>query len=167
MTSDKVKNLSPDQLADEVVQAYLELGDTIRLTILPGWMIAQLTISQLKALFLLAHHKALAISELAHLLNLSNPAASTLVQQLVDQSLVERSEDSRDRRRTLVRLTAQGTEMINVRRKQTQIRLRGWLSQMSHDELADLAHGLSALLRVMRAEHIQENQIAPDAEAQA
>ncbi|RPI48269.1 MAG: MarR family transcriptional regulator, partial [Chloroflexi bacterium] len=97
----------------EAVQAYLALGDAIRLASLPGWIVADLTISQLKALGLLEHHGTLAVSELARSLSVGNPAASILVQQLVDQALVERSEDARDRRRTLVRLTTQGADLIS------------------------------------------------------
>lgn len=148
------------QLANEAVQAYLELGDAIRLAALPGWITADLTISQLKAVFLLTHHGALAVSELAALLGVGNPAASILVQQLVEQGLVERSEDAQDRRRTLVRLTAQGTKLISGPREQGEARLRRWLSQLGDDELKGLLHSLRILVEIVRSEQAQENQAA-------
>jgi DNA-binding MarR family transcriptional regulator len=140
------------QLANEAAQSYLELADAIRLTTLPGWITADLTISQVKAVFLLAYHGALAVSELAGLLGIGNPAASILVQQLVEQELVERSEDIQDRRRTLVSLTARGTKLISGRREQIEARLLPWLSQLSDDELTDLLRGLRALVEIVRSE---------------
>ncbi len=140
------------QLADEVVRAYLELGDALRVAMLPDWIVADLTIAQLKALVLLIYHGPLAVSELARLLKVGNPAASILVQQLVDQAYVERSEDAHDRRRTLVCATAQGTELISGRHQRTEAKLRRWLSQFSEAELTGLARGLSALAGAAREE---------------
>jgi len=140
----------------EAVQAYLALGDALRLASLPGWIVADLTISQLKALVLLEHHGALAVSELARSLSVGNPAASILVQQLVDQALVERSEDARDRRRTLVSLTALGADLISGRRRQTEENLSRWLGQLSEAERAGLVRGLRALAKVARVEQEQE-----------
>ncbi|HSJ54540.1 MAG TPA: MarR family transcriptional regulator [Anaerolineae bacterium] len=148
--------------ATEAVREYLALNDAIRLASLPGWIVADLTISQLKALVLLEHHGSLAVSELARLLNVGNPAASILVQQLVDQALVERSEDARDRRRTLVRLTGYGAELIGGRRRQTEEKLLRWLVRLSEAEQAGLVRGLSALVQVARAEQEQESAATAD-----
>lgn len=149
-----MKAPSRTQQTKEAVQVYLELGDAIRLAALPSWITADLTISQVKAVFLLAHHGALAVSELAGLLGIGNPAASILVQQLVEQELVERSEDAQDRRRTLVSLTAQGTQLISSQREQGETRLRHWLSQLEDDQLVDLLHGLRALVEIVRSEQV-------------
>ncbi len=146
-----MKESSVAQLENEIIQAYLAVGDAMRVAILPGWIVVDLTISQLKALMLLAYHGVLAVSELAKLLNMGNPAASILVQQLVDQGLAERSEDPKDRRRTLVRITASGAELITGRHKQTQVELRKLLSQLSEEELACLSRGISALARSARS----------------
>jgi MarR family transcriptional regulator, organic hydroperoxide resistance regulator len=153
---------SRTKLANDIVQAYLELGDTLRMAALPSWITAELNLSQLKAIVLLEHHGALTVSELAKLLGMGNPAASILVQQLVQQGLVERSEDVKDRRRTFVRATARGAGLIASRREHIQTNLRRWLNQLGDDELASLQHGLSALLRVVQAEQAQEIQAAPE-----
>jgi DNA-binding MarR family transcriptional regulator len=134
------------QLVDETVKAYLEFSDAIRLATLPSWVNADLTISQVKAVALLAHHGTLAIGELAGLLSIGSPAASILVQQLVEQQLVNRSEDIQDRRRALVSLTAQGIRLISGQREQREVRLYHWLSQMSEEELIGLQRGLKRLV---------------------
>jgi DNA-binding MarR family transcriptional regulator len=94
----------------------------------------------------------LIISELAELLSMGNPAASILVQQLVEQGLVERSEDKKDRRRTYVRPTARGIALLAGRREQIRANLLRWLGHLGDDELAGLQRGLGALMRVVQAE---------------
>ncbi len=143
-------------LENEIIQAYLGLGDALRVAILPDWVVTDLTISQLKALMLLTHHGSVTISALARLLNMGSPAASILVQQLVDQSLVERSEDARDRRRTLVRLTSHGSDLIMGRHKQTETKLREWLTQLGEVELTQVVDGLSILVNLARGKQFQE-----------
>lgn len=147
-----------DHLKNEAVQAYLALGDALRVAILPDWVVADLTISQLKALMLLSYHGSLTVSALARLLNMGNPAASILVQQLVDQAFVERSEDAQDRRRTLVTLTAQGAELISGRHKQTATKLRELLGQLSEEQLMRVLDGLNILADLARAKQTAEEQ---------
>jgi DNA-binding MarR family transcriptional regulator len=155
------------KLANDIVQAYVELGDATRLTSLPAWVTTDLflNLSQLKSIVFLEYHNVLTISEMARLLGIGNPAASILVQQLVEQGLVERSEDINDRRRTFVRLSARGAGLLAGRREQIRTSLLRWLSQLDDDGLANLQHGISALLQVMQAEQTQESQsygIRPD-----
>ena len=150
---------SREGLENQAVQAYLELGDAIRIAILPGWITADLTISQAKAVMMLAHHGALAVSQLARLLEIGSPAASILVQQLVEQELVERSEDARDRRRTLVHLTGEGVKLIRGRQEQGEARLRGWLDRLGGDDLACLQRGLGALVEIVRSEQSQTDPV--------
>lgn len=148
------------QLANEAVQAYLAFGDAMRLAILPNWITADLTISQVKAIVLLAHHGVLTVGALAGLLGIGNPAASVLVQRLVEQELAERSEDIQDRRRTLVSLTEQGNKLISGRREQTEARLRHWLGQLGDDELMELLRGLRALLGIVESEQAETDSPA-------
>lgn len=145
------------RLANEIIQAYVEIGDATRLTSLPSWVTTDLTLnlSQLKSIVFLEYNTTLTISQLARLLGMGNPAASILVQQLVAQGLVERSEDTNDRRRTYVRLTERGAGLLAGRREQIRSSLRRWLGKMEDDGLADLERGLSALLQILHAEQEQ------------
>lgn len=139
------------QLTKEVVQAYLELGDAVRLASLPGWITADLTTSQVKAIILLGYYGPLSVGKLAELLGVGNPAASIVVQQLVEQELAERAEDTADRRRTLVSLTEKGSQLMSGQREQREGKVRDWLSQLDDDELAALRRGLVSLVGVARS----------------
>jgi DNA-binding MarR family transcriptional regulator len=139
-------------LVNEAIVAYVEFSNALRLAILPGWFTAELTISQVKALFLLAHHGSLTVGELAKLLGIGNPAASILVQQLVEQSVATRTVDLQDRRRTLVTLTDAGRKLMGGRREQVEAMLTQWLSRLPDDELANLLRSLNALVAIVRDE---------------
>jgi DNA-binding MarR family transcriptional regulator len=76
------------------------------------------------------------VGELARELGLSLPAASTLIRDLEEHGLVERSEDPADRRRTVVEL-APGTATA----------VRGWLSGRDRP----LEHALASLDATERA----------------
>ncbi|RPI85097.1 MAG: MarR family transcriptional regulator [Chloroflexi bacterium] len=145
-------------LINDIVLSYLELGNTLRMGALPSWITADLSLSQLKALVLLEYHGAMTVGELARLLEMGNPAASVLVQQMVQQGLVERAEDEKDRRRTFVQATAKGTGMLTSRREYIQTNLLRWLEMLSEDEVEGLRRGFEALMRVVQKEQERESQ---------
>jgi DNA-binding MarR family transcriptional regulator len=65
-------------------------------------------------LLALSFEDALSVSELAERLGLSLPATSQLVGELSRAALLERSEDPRDRRVTLVRLPEEHREAVQL-----------------------------------------------------
>ncbi len=140
------------RMAEAVIRAIVELVLTQKNADIPNWLDLDLTVSQLRAIYLLAYHGSLSIGELAGLLKLGYPAASVLVQQLVQQQLAERSEDTRDRRRALVRLTERGARLVSDRRERREAQFLPRLNRLSDEELAGLQRGLEALIAVMREE---------------
>jgi DNA-binding MarR family transcriptional regulator len=153
-----MEDSSRTQLVNETIQVIVELVLTQKFADMPDWMSLDLTVSQVRAIYLLALHGSLSIGELAGLLKVGNPAASILVQQLVQQDLVERSEDRKDRRRTFVRLTERGAGLLSGRREKGEAKFRRWSSRMSDDELVCLLRGASALLKIMRADQAEAEQ---------
>lgn len=144
------------KLVDHVMQLNHEFRGVLVTGVLPQWVAVDLTFSQLKALILLAHHNALTVSDLARLLGTGKPATSILVHQLVQKSFVRRTEDERDRRRTLVRLTPRGVDLMVGQRENITQALTRWVNQLDNAELTSFAHGLEALIRVVRAEQAQD-----------
>lgn len=154
-----------DRMVEEVIQAFVQLVLIQKHADMPGWMDFDLTVSQLRAVYLLAHHGSLSIGELAGLLKMGNPATSLLVQQLVQHKLAERSEDIRDRRRTFVRLTERGAGLVSGRRERREAQFHLWLSQMDDESLAGLRRGLIALLSIMHAEQGQPGRMTGKADS--
>ncbi len=144
------------------MRAYMDLFMTMQFNAVSHWLMLELTFAQARALFMLAARKELTVSQLAKLLGVGNPTASILVQQLVERELVTRTEHPSDRRHTIVRLSPKGAEIGAGRRKTREKQWQRWLSQLSDDELKALAHGLSAIVTVVKKELEDEmQQVAP------
>ncbi|MEU4687659.1 MarR family transcriptional regulator [Actinoplanes sp. NPDC023714] len=106
-----------------------------------------LTMSQLKILLLLARHGTVSGGELARMLGVGAAALSGMVDRLVVQDLVTRTEDLHDRRVRRIGLTRAGTEVIEGIITAGVSRQRELLSRLSAEELSVVAHAMELLLR--------------------
>jgi DNA-binding MarR family transcriptional regulator len=158
MKQAKLTEQNRSELVGTIVQAYMDLFMTMQFNAVSHWLMLELTFAQARALFMLAARKELTVSQLATLLGVGKATASILVQQLVERGLVTRTEQETDRRNTLVRLSPKGAEIGAGRRKQREKQWQRWLSQLSDEELAALAHGLSAIVAVVKKELESELQ---------
>jgi DNA-binding MarR family transcriptional regulator len=153
-----IKEENRSELVDTVVHAYMDLFMTMQFNAVSHWLMLELTFAQARALFMLAARKELTVSQLARLLDVGKPTASLLVQQLVERELVTRTEDTTDRRNTIIRLSPKGEEIGAGRRKEREQQWHRWLTHLSADELSALAHGLSAIVAVVKKELEDEMQ---------
>ncbi len=120
----------------------------------PPWLSMDLSIGQLRALFVLFHTGPLPIGQLGATLGLGKPAASLLVDALVHHGLVERHEDSSDRRRTLARLTPSAQTLFAEQVTGSREQFAGWLHELSAHDLDGLARGLRALATIAAAQRL-------------
>jgi len=149
---------SRPELVDTIVKAYMDLFMTMQFNSVSHWLMLELTFAQARALFMLAARKELTVSQLARLLDVGKPTASILVQQLVERDLVTRTEQASDRRHTIIRLSSKGEEIGAGRRREREKQWQRWLGHLSDDELNALAHGLSAIVTVVKKELEDEMQ---------
>jgi len=117
----------------------------------PAWQQVELSVAQLKALFALVDGGPMPIGGVAARLSIGLPAASSLVDRLVDQGLVARREDRLDRRRTLAEPTAAGEALAQELRHGSREALRAWLEQLERDDLEALVRGLAAVVAAASA----------------
>jgi DNA-binding MarR family transcriptional regulator len=110
--------------------------------------VLELSITQLKLLHQLEDaDRELTLKQAAELLPLSLPAASRTVDDLVRRGMVERHEDTEDRRMKRISLTEAGRSVI---RKLNATRLSGleqFTQTLNEDERGTLARALSELLQ--------------------
>jgi DNA-binding MarR family transcriptional regulator len=158
MTQVKDTTQRRPELVNTIVQAYMDLFVTMQFNAVSHWLMLELTFAQARALFMLAARKELTVSQLAKLLDVGNPTASILVQQLVERELVTRTEHATDRRNMIIRLSPKGEKIGAGRRKERQQQWQRWLSRLSDDELSALAHGLTAIVAVVKKELEDEMQ---------
>jgi len=139
-------------LVEEIMQAQKTVVHTMQATAMSPWLNLDLTMSQLKGLVLLANNGPMMVSHLAEALAIGKPAASILVDRLVQLELVERAEDPLDRRRALVRLSSRGEDLVVRLRQGGRERMRAWISRLDDGDLAALWRGLRALAAIAEAD---------------
>jgi DNA-binding MarR family transcriptional regulator len=113
------------------------------------WIHLELSMGQLKTLMALATHQGLNITGLAELLGVGKPAASILVDRLVQLGYVERREDPLDRRRAIVAPSVAGEELVaRLRQGGGRQRMARWMARMTPADLEALTRGLRALAEI-------------------
>ncbi|GIE27524.1 hypothetical protein Ait01nite_005690 [Actinoplanes italicus] len=108
---------------------------------------SHLTMSQLKIMLLLSRHGTLAGGELARMLGVGAAALSGMIDRLVVQDLVTRTEDVNDRRVRRIGLTKAGTEVIEGIITAGVAKQRQLLSRLSAEELTIVAQAMELLVR--------------------
>jgi|DewCreStandDraft_2_1066082.scaffolds.fasta_scaffold00206_12 DNA-binding MarR family transcriptional regulator len=141
---------------EDILQDYERVLHALRTATAPDWLHIDLTMAQLKALVVLSEEELLSVGCLAGALGVSLPAASLLVERLVQQGHAERHEDPRDRRRTLITLSPQGRQLIARLRHGNRERLREWIARLTKEDRAALARGLRALAEAATLERQAE-----------
>jgi DNA-binding MarR family transcriptional regulator len=108
---------------------------------------SHLTLSQLKILMLLHRHGTVPGGELARLLGVGAATLSGMIDRLVAQNLVARTEDRQDRRVRRIGLTEAGDELICGIITAGAEKHRRLLSRLSAEELAVIAQAMDLLVR--------------------
>jgi DNA-binding MarR family transcriptional regulator len=111
---------------------------------------SHLTLSQFKILMLLSRHGNVSGGELAGLLGIGLAALSGMIDRLVQQDLVARTEDQHDRRVRRIGLTRKGAELIASIFNAGEEKMRALLSRLSAEELTLVAQ--ASLLLAKAAE---------------
>mgnify|MGYP001817689976 FL=1 len=121
------------------------------------------TMPQARCLMFVALNPAISISALATHLRVGLPAASGLVERLVEAGHLERNPDPNDRRQQLVTLTADGHALVDRFHELPAEKLGELLADLSVAELEGLSLGVAAIEREARriADHVPQS---PDPE---
>jgi DNA-binding MarR family transcriptional regulator len=116
------------------------------------WMELPLTIGQLKSLFFISSQGSTNLGKLAAALGVTPTNTTGIVNRLVKQGLVSRTENPEDRRMLLLRATEKGEELV-VNLKERRIGYMSELLQrMSVNELTTLFQGLASLVKATGAQ---------------
>jgi len=100
--------------------------------------LTHLSILQIQALIFLSQHKNVAMGDIAEHFDIGLPSATSLLNKLCDQKLVERHTDEEDRRLVRLTLTGGGKELLKQAMCQRRKKLERILSYLSEKEQNDL-----------------------------
>jgi len=107
------------------------------------------TPAQLQLAIELAHDGPATVSELAHRLGVSAPAASLLVDRMSEHGLVERTRDTEDRRVVWVRLTPAAQAIADALLGAWRERLTVFLEEMPEAEREAFVRNVARFARVL------------------
>ncbi len=123
------------------------------------WRDLDITMAQLKGIFVLHQSGQTPVSGLAERLGVGLPAASLLADRLVQSGMAERLDDAADRRRVLIRLTPKGEQLSARLRQGSRALLQKWMAELSPEDFAALSRGLRALAAAA-SRHARKRQAA-------
>lgn len=120
-----------------------------------------LTPAQAKMLLHLGRHGPTPVGELAAALGGSMPAASELVDRLVDAGMVQRDDDPADRRRVIITPSPAAQQFANELRQQRAVQVGDALNCLSAGHRPVLVQGLDLLLTALGDEQIRSGAASP------
>ena len=105
-----------------------------------------LSMSQMATLFQISHRGRLAVSDIGESLGVTNAAASQLLDRLVQQELVLRSENPQDRREKQLVLTELGRQVLLESARSRQVWLERLAATLTPEEQATVSEALEILM---------------------
>jgi len=136
-----------EQLIADIMGAQQRLQDLIAEDRADPLFSSHLTLSQLRILMLLARHGSVSGGELAGLVGVGAAALTGMIDRLVVQDLVARTEDPHDRRVRRIGLTRAGKEIIGSIFNAGEAKMRTVLSRLSAEELDLIAQATTLIIK--------------------
>ena len=133
----------------EILELQRKVDRAARTYQLDIWMSLPLSMGQLKSLFFISNEGSTNSRRLAESLGVTPTNVTGIVDRLVKQGLVSRSEDGKDRRVLVLKATRAGEAMVARLRERKRKGFSAALSRMDDKELAMLHEGLAALVRAI------------------
>lgn len=137
------------ELLNQLAQARAELSGLLGEQ--GAWLDLDITMGQLRTMVFLIREQPTFVSDVSKTLCISRPAASAVVDRLVQLNMIDRTEDQADRRRTRVALTSRGHELVD-QLLNGPMSVRDSIRRLPLPDLAALAQGTSALVRQIRSD---------------
>jgi MarR family transcriptional regulator, organic hydroperoxide resistance regulator len=123
------------------------------------WMELDLSMAQMKAMFVLHHDGPAKVSDLAEALGVSAPSMTGTLERLVRHGLIERRDDPSDRRLVIIALTPAGQALVERLHQGRRQRLLAALARLDASTVDDLERGLLALRESLETtEHPSSDQ---------
>jgi DNA-binding MarR family transcriptional regulator len=140
------------ELINEVVELQRRINRALRRSNQDTWMQLSLTVPQVKSLFFITDAGYTNFKNLATALKVSPSNLTGVIDRLVEQGLVSRTENPQDRRMNSLKATDKGETLVSDLRERRISHLSQALSELTAKELITIVQGLDLLARVTEAE---------------
>lgn len=119
-----------------------------------------LSMSQMGTLLLLHRQESCAVSDIGEYLGITSAASSQLLNRLVEEGWVKRSEDPDDRRHKLLELTPAGREMVRESMEIRQSWIVSLVDTLTPSEQAEVEKSIRLLLS--KVDQMEDERIIED-----
>jgi DNA-binding MarR family transcriptional regulator len=136
------------ELINEIVEHHRRVNRVIRQVAPDAWMELSLTVPQVKSLFFITNHSTTNFKNLAKAMKVTPSNLTGVIDRLVEQGLVSRTENPEDRRQIQLRATEKGEAQVAELRERRTSYLSKALNDLSVEELKIIGEGLALLARV-------------------
>lgn len=130
---------------DRIVDLQTHVTELMEADRARAWLDVDLTIQQLKVVFLAVRMGSLTAGQISRELRVGFSTVTGLIDRLADQGLVSRGEDPNDRRATRVVATDAARALVERLYSYRGSEFRRLLEHVSTETLVALANGLSGL----------------------
>jgi DNA-binding MarR family transcriptional regulator len=120
---------------------------------------AGLSMPQFSILMQLHHKGACGVSDISERFDITNAAASQLVEKLVQSGHLERAEDPSDRRAKVLNLTTSGQALIEQGNQERHRWMDDLVKNLSYEEKGKVSEALTILTQA--AQQMDENENFP------
>jgi DNA-binding MarR family transcriptional regulator len=104
-------------------------------------------------LFRLARSDQCSVSDIGHHMEISSPAASQLLDKLVEAGYVSREENNEDRRIKNIKITHKGRELVEEIKNEHQQKLNEMIKAVPEKDRENLQKNLKILNGILRSMH--------------
>jgi DNA-binding MarR family transcriptional regulator len=139
--------MDKSQLVQEVVELERQVARIIGQHAPSVWIDSGLTVTQLRSLFLIVNKGRTNFRKLAEALEVTPSNVTGIVDRLVEQGLVSRTQNPEDRREMTLQATDKGQALVSSLKEAGIKRMTQILSVLSLEELSGLTQGLSAFIK--------------------
>ena len=139
--------MNKSQLVQEVVELQRQVGRIIGQHVPSVLIDSGLTLTQLRSLFFIANEGSTNSRKLARALEVTPSNVTGIVDRLVEQELVSRTQNPEDRREMTLQATDKGQALVSNLKEVGIKHMTQILSLLSLGELSSLIQGLSAFIK--------------------
>jgi DNA-binding MarR family transcriptional regulator len=151
------------ELIEEIIELHRRVNRALRQSNLDAWMQISLTVPQVKSLFFITNHEYTNFKNLATALRVTQSNLTGVIDRLVEQGLVSRTENPEDRRMMLLKATDKGEALVSELRDRRLSHLSQTLSELSPHQLNTIAQGLALLAGVTETQVGSKAIVNPEA----
>jgi DNA-binding MarR family transcriptional regulator len=136
----------------KITELQREMAKTMRRHAAPHWVSLSLSSSQVKALFCIVDNESISSKKLAEIFEVTPANITGIINGLINQGMVQRVENARDRRVIFLEPTQEGKNLIENLEQHAMGHSVKMLSVLDEDELNHLYLGMKAFIKAANAQ---------------